>query len=341
MSIFADGRVYVIAEAGVNHNGRMDLAVQLIDVAAAAGADAVKFQTFKLASVVSPETPMADYQKVNTGQSGSMQDMLKDLELSYDQFEALAAHARKTGITFLSTAFDVESTDFLARLGVPLFKLPSGELTNPALVRAVGRYNKPTIVSTGMADLGDIEQALGWLAEEKCQDVALLHCISDYPANPADANLAAMDTMCAAFGLPVGWSDHTLGDTVTIAAVARGARIVEKHFTLDVNLPGPDHRASLDPAALKRMVENIRITESAIGNGRKTPSAREREVAKVARRSIAAARPIEAGCEIVAEDIAFLRPGTGIAPADVNLVLGRKLKRPLDRGALIVLTDLG
>jgi sialic acid synthase SpsE len=150
-----------------------------------------------------------------------------------------------------------------------------------------------------------------------------------------------MDTMCAAFGLPVGWSDHTLGDTVTIAAVARGARIVEKHFTLDVNLPGPDHRASLDPAALKRMVENIRITESAIGNGRKTPSAREREVAKVARRSIAAARPIEAGCEIVAEDIAFLRPGTGIAPADVNLVLGRKLKRPLDRGALIVLTDLG
>lgn len=340
MSPFTGDRVYVIAEAGVNHNGRMDLAVQLIDVAAAVGADAVKFQTFKLASVVSLETPMAEYQKANTSQSGSMKDMLKDLELSYDQFEALAVHARKAGITFLSTAFDVESTHFLARLGVPLFKLPSGELTNPALVRAVGRYNRPTIVSTGMADLGDIEQALGWLEDEKCRDIALLHCVSDYPADPADANLAAMDTMHAAFGLPVGWSDHTLGDTVTIAAVARGARIVEKHFTMDVDLPGPDHRASLDPAALKRMVENIRITESAIGNGRKTPTAREREVAKVARRSVATARPIAAGEEITAGDIAFLRPGTGIAPADAYLVLGRKLKRALDNGALISLTDL-
>ena len=340
MTIFATDRTYVIAEAGVNHNGRMDLAIQLVDVAAAAGADAVKFQTFKLASVVSPDTPLAEYQKANTGQSGSMQDMLKELELSYDQFEALAVHARKAGITFLSTAFDVESADFLARLGVPLFKLPSGELTNPALVRAVGRYNRPTIVSTGMADMGEIEQALGWLAAENCRDIALLHCVSDYPADPADANLAAMDTMRNAFGLPVGWSDHTLGDTVTIAAVARGARIVEKHFTLDVNLPGPDHRASLDPAALKRMMENIRIAESAIGTGRKVPSAREREVAKVARRSVAAARPIPAGREITAEDITFLRPGTGIAPADAHLVLGRKLKHPLDRGALIAAGDL-
>jgi N-acetylneuraminate synthase len=340
MNILSNDRTYIIAEAGVNHNGRMDLATQLIDVAAAAGADAVKFQTFKLASVVSPETPMAKYQKANTGQSGSMQDMLKGLELSYDQFDMLAAHARKAGITFLSTAFDVESTDFLARLGVPLFKLPSGELTNPMLVRAVGRYNRPTIVSTGMANLGEIEQALGWLAEEKCRDVALLHCVSDYPADPADANLAAMDTMREAFGLPVGWSDHTLGDTVTIAAVARGARIVEKHFTLDVDLPGPDHRASLDPIALKRMVENIRITESAIGNGRKIPSTREREVAKVARRSVAAARTIAAGQEITAEDVTFLRPGTGIAPADAHLVLGRKLKHPLERGTLIALTDL-
>jgi N,N'-diacetyllegionaminate synthase len=340
MSTFTGGKTYVIAEAGVNHNGRMDLAVQLIDVAAAAGADAVKFQTFKLSSVVSPETPLAEYQKANTGQSGSMQDMLKDLELSYDQFETLDAHARKVGITFLSTAFDVESADFLARLGVPMFKLPSGELTNPALVRAVGRYNRPTIVSTGMSDMREIERALGWLAAEKCQDIALLHCVSDYPASPADANLAAMDTMRDAFGLPVGWSDHTLGDTVTIAAVARGARIVEKHFTLDVDLPGPDHRASLDPAALARMVENIRITESAIGTGRKEPSAREREVAKVARRSVAAARPIPAGQEITAEDIIFLRPGTGIAPADAHLVLGHRLKRSLDRGALIALTDL-
>jgi N-acetylneuraminate synthase/N,N'-diacetyllegionaminate synthase len=340
MSIFITDGVYVIAEAGVNHNGRMDLAVQLIDVAAAAGADAVKFQTFKLASVVSPDTPLAEYQKTNTGQSGSMQDMLKDLELSYDQFEALAAHARKAGITFLSTAFDVESIEFLARIGVQMFKLPSGELTNPTLVRAVGRYNRPTIVSTGMADLGEIEQALSWLADEQCRNIALLHCVSDYPADPADANLAAMDTMRAAFGLPVGWSDHTLGDTVTIAAVARGACIVEKHFTLDVDLPGPDHRASLDPAALKRMVNNIRITESAIGNGRKAPSAREREVAKVARRSVAAARPLAAGGIIAAEDIIFLRPGTGLAPTQAHLIVGRTLKHALDRGTLIFPTDL-
>ncbi len=340
MSIFTDDRVYVIAEAGVNHNGRMDLATKLIDVAAASGADAVKFQTFKLSSVVSPDAPLAEYQKANTGQSGSMGDMLKDLELSYGQFETLDAYARKAGITFLSTAFDVESAIFLDRLGVPLLKLPSGELTNPTLVRAVGRCNRPTIVSTGMADLGDIEQALGWLAEEKCHDLALLHCVSDYPADPADANLAAMDTMRAAFGLPVGWSDHTLGDTVAIAAVARGARIVEKHFTLDINLPGPDHLASLDPDALKRMVNNIRITESAIGKGRKMPTPREREVAKAARRSVAAARAIEANCEIVADDIEFLRPGTGIAPADAHLVIGRKLKHPLVHGALIALTDL-
>lgn len=340
MNIFSKDRTYIIAEAGVNHNGRMDLAIRLIDIAAAAGADAVKFQTFKLSSVVSPETPMAEYQKANTGQSGSMQEMLKELELSYNQFEVLAEHARKAGITFLSTAFDLESTDFLARLGVPIFKIPSGELTNPALVRAVGHYNRPTIVSTGMADLGDIEQALDWLTQEHCSDIALLHCVSDYPASPADANLAAMDTMRAAFGLPVGWSDHTLGDTVTIAAVARGARIIEKHFTLDMNLPGPDHQASLDPAALTRMVENIRITESAIGNGRKAPNARECEVAKVARRSLATARSLPAGHQLKIDDITFLRPGTGIAPKDAYLVVGRKLKRALDCGAIVHLSDL-
>ena len=340
MSVFTADKVYVIAEAGVNHNGRMDLAIRLIDVAAASGADAVKFQTFKLSSVVSPDAPLAEYQKVNTQQSGSMGDMLKDLELSYDQFETLAAYARKIGITFLSTAFDVESAAFLDQLGVPLFKIPSGELTNPALIRAVGRCNRPTIVSTGMADLGDIEQALGWLADENCRDIALLHCVSDYPANPADANLAAMDTLRAAFGLPVGWSDHTLGDTVTIAAVARGAQIVEKHFTLDINLPGPDHRASLDPAALKRMVDNVRITESAIGHGRKMPTPRERDVARAARRSVAAAHAVPAGRAITADDITFLRPGTGIAPADAHLVLGRQLKHPLASGALIALTDL-
>ena len=340
VSVFARDKVYIIAEAGVNHNGRVDLALQLIDVAAQAGADAVKFQTFKLKAVVSPDTPMAEYQKKNTGRSESMADMLKELELSYAEFETLANHARKTGITFLSTAFDLESLAFLARLDVPLFKIPSGELTNPSLVRAIARCRRPVIVSTGMADLGDVERALGWLYEEGQDDIALLHCVSDYPANPADANLAAMDTMKAAFGLPVGWSDHTLGDTVTIAAVARGAVIVEKHFTLDTELPGPDHRASLDPAAFRRMVNNIRITESAIGSGRKAPTAREREIIKAARRSIVAARNIEAGRAIERSDIEFLRPGTGIAPFDMQFVLGRKLNRSVAQGSLIHLIDL-
>jgi N-acetylneuraminate synthase/N,N'-diacetyllegionaminate synthase len=340
MTMFSGKPVYIIAEAGVNHNGRMDMAMRLIDVAVEAGADAVKFQTFRLDSVVSGNTPLAEYQKTNTGQSGSMADMLKELELSYAQFETLANYARNSGITFLSTAFDVQSAAFLDKLRVPVFKIPSGELTNPDLVRAVARYGRPTIVSTGMADLGEVERALGWITGEGCNDIVLLHCVSDYPTDPADANLAAMDTMRAAFGLPVGWSDHTLGDTITIAAVARGACLVEKHFTLDNNLRGPDHRASLDPVGLKRMVQNIRLTETAIGNGRKAPTPRERKVAEVARRSVASARAIEAGREIVREDIEFLRPGTGIAPHDIGTVLGRKLKQSIARGVLIGLTDL-
>ncbi|HWA70579.1 MAG TPA: N-acetylneuraminate synthase [Rhizomicrobium sp.] len=333
-------RTYIIAEAGVNHNGQMDIARRLVDVAVEAGADAVKFQTFKLSGVVSADAPMAEYQKQNVGKSTPMAEMLKSLELSYRQFEELAQYARDAGITFASTPFDVESAAFLEGLGVDFFKIPSGEITNPALVEAVARFRRPTIVSTGMANLGEVERAVGWLNAEGCNDLALLHCVSDYPANPADANLAAMDTLRAAFGLPVGWSDHTLGDTVMIAAVARGACIVEKHFTLDVSLPGPDHRASLDPAELKRMVENIRITESAIGDGRKHPTPRERNVADAARRSIVAAHPLAAGAALKRDDLEFLRPGTGIAPADIRFVLGRKLRHAVPQGALIKLDDL-
>lgn len=341
MSVFGP-RTFVIAEAGVNHNGNMDYAHRLIDAAVEAGADAVKFQTFTLAGIVSPDAPMAEYQKAACGDA-SQADMLQSLELSFDQFAQLADYASRAGIMFLSTAFDLDSLAFLHELNVPVLKVPSGEITNPELVQAIGRCGIPVIMSTGMASLGEVETALNWLAGGCLKDapeIALLHCVSDYPADPADCNLAAMDTLAAAFGLPVGWSDHTLGDTVTIAAVARGARIVEKHLTLDNSLPGPDHKASLDPAAMKRMVENIRITEQCIGNGRKVPCAKELKVAQVARRSIVARRAIAAGAVLTTDDLAFLRPGTGIAPGHAEFVLGRTARQPIPAGAVIRLADL-
>ncbi|UUX48355.1 N-acetylneuraminate synthase [Nisaea acidiphila] len=337
---FERRRTFVIAEAGVNHNGDLALARRLVEIAAEAGADAVKFQTFTAASLVAASAPMAEYQKANTGSDASQKDLLSELELPFEAFVELAELAREKGVEFMSTAFDPESLSHLLELGVRRLKIPSGEITNPELVSAIGAAGLPVIMSTGMADLVEVGQALGWLEESGAREISLLHCVSDYPADPADANLAAMDTLRAAFGRPVGWSDHTLGDTVTIAAVARGAEIVEKHFTLDTDLPGPDHKASLDPAGLKRMVENIRITESAIGSGEKKPTAAERKVALVARRSIASKREIAAGAGIVMEDLTFLRPGTGLPPAEAKTLVGRRAARTIPAGTIIVLSDL-
>lgn len=330
---------FVIAEAGVNHNGDLGMARRLVDVAAEAGADAVKFQTFSADSLVAALAPMAEYQKANLDRDGSQRDMLTNLELPLTAFDDLAAYARQVGVEFMSTAFDPASLLHLLSLGVKRLKIPSGEITNPELVRAVGAAGLPVIMSTGMADLGEVEQALDWLENSGAREISLLHCVSDYPADPADANLAAMDTLRAAFGRPVGWSDHTLGDTVTIAAVARGATIIEKHFTLDTNLPGPDHKASLDPAALKRMVQNIRMTEAAIGSGVKEPTPAERQVALVARRSIVARRDIGSGAEIVMEDLAFLRPGTGLPPIQAEKLVGRRSVREIAAGTIISLSD--
>lgn len=335
------GKVFIIAEAGVNHNGDLTMARRLVEAAAEAGADAVKFQTFTLDSIVASAAPMADYQKANTGNGGSQKDMLANLELPLEAFSALAEHASSLEIEFMSTAFDPISLDHLLGLGVHRLKIPSGEITNPELVKAIGRSGLPVIMSTGMANLGEIERALGWLSESGAADISLLHCVSDYPADPSDANLAAMDTLRVAFGHPVGWSDHTLGDTVTVAAVARGATIVEKHFTLDTNLPGPDHKASLDPSELKRMVDNIRVTEAAIGNGRKEPTEAERKVALVARRSIAARSDISEGAEIKADDLTFLRPGDGIPPSYMDVLIGRRALRAIPAGALLKLADIG
>jgi len=332
---------YVIAEAGVNHNGSVEQARRLIDVAAAAGADAVKFQTFRNADLVSAATPMADYQTRNTGSSSSMADMLRDLELSFDAFDALADYCRQVGIEFLSTPFDVDSAVFLHRLGMRAFKLASGEITNPQLIQHVGGFGRPVILSTGMADLGEIERAIGWLDDAGTREIAILHCVSDYPTAPADVNLRAMDTLAAAFGHVVGWSDHCVGDTVSIAAVARGARIIEKHFTLDKSLPGPDHKASLEPAELSRMIERIRVVEQALGSGRKGPTAAERNVKAVARRSIAAVRDIAAGEPITRADLGFLRPGTGLPPDLIEMVVGRAARVAIPAGTLVALTQIG
>jgi len=331
---------YVIAEAGVNHNGSVEQARRLIDVAAEAGADAVKFQTFRAATLVSTATPMADYQKRNTGTSSSMGDMLRDLELSFDDFAALSAYCREVGIEFLSTPFDVESADVLHRLGMRAFKLASGEITNPQLIRHVGRFDRPVILSTGMADLGEIERALGWLEDSGSGEIAILHCVSDYPTAPADVNLRAMDTLAAAFGHVVGWSDHCVGDTVAIAAVARGARIIEKHFTLDRTLPGPDHKASLEPVELARMIERIRVVEQALGDGRKGPTSAERNVKAVARRSIAVLRDIAAGQRITHDDLGFLRPGTGLPPDLLEMVVGRTARVAIPGGCLLTLEQI-
>ena len=331
---------YVIAEAGVNHNGSVEQARRLIDVAAEAGADAVKFQTFRAATLVSAATPMADYQKRNTGSSSSMADMLRDLELSFDDFAALSAYCREVGIEFLSTPFDVESADVLHRLGMRAFKLASGEITNPQLIRHVGRFDRPVILSTGMANLGEVERALGWLEDSGTGEIAILHCVSDYPTAPSDVNLRAMDTLAAAFGHVTGWSDHCVGDTVAIAAVARGARIIEKHFTLDKALPGPDHKASLEPAELAQMIERIRVVEQALGDGRKGPTPAERNVKAVARRSIAAIRDIAAGERITPDDLGFLRPATGLPPDLLEMVVGRTARIAIPGGSLLTLEQI-
>ena len=330
-----DAGTYVIAEAGVNHNGSIDLAHRMIDEAAGSRADAIKFQTFRHEDVVSAATPLAAYQAANTGSDGDQAAMLSALELTHDDFAALARHCARAGIDFLSTAFDTASARFLAGLGMKYIKSPSGEITNPELLRSYGSFGRPVILSTGMATLGEVEQGIAWVREGGATDIVVLHCVSDYPAAPSDANLAAMDSLRAAFGLPVGWSDHTLGDAVTLAAVARGACVIEKHFTLDTAMPGPDHKASLDVPGLAAMIARIRIVEAAIGDGRKGPTRAELGVRAVARRSVVARRDIAPGAVITAGDLVFLRPGTGIAPAHAELIAGRRATRAIAGGALL------
>ena len=331
---------FVIAEAGVNHNGSLDLAFKLVDTAAEAGANAVKFQTFNAESVVSPEAPKAHYQEVNTGFDESQLDMVRRLELTASQHRALQAHCRGRRILFLSTPFDEKSVDLLKEMRVPALKVASGEISNLDFLGCIAKQGLPVILSTGMSTMNEVDAAISVLRAHGLQSLALLHCVSNYPAASADCNLAAMDAMRSAFQLPVGWSDHSLGIHMSLAAVARGADIIEKHFTLDRGFPGPDHAASLDPTELGALVREIRDVELSIGTGVKVRQAVEENTAAVARRSIHAVRAIVAGHRITREDLVMLRPGTGIPASQLDKVVGRMTRRDVQAGSALSDADL-
>lgn len=321
--------VFIIAEAGVNHNGDMDLAKQLIDVAAEAGADAVKFQTFTAEGLVSRSAPKASYQKQTTTANESQFAMLKKLELDHATHLSLRKHCLQRDIKFLSSAFDLESIDSLAEQGMEIFKIPSGEITNLPYLRKIGQQGKPVILSTGMTSIADIEAAVQVLLAAGCrkEQLTLLHCNTEYPTPMTDVNLRAMQTLAATFDLAVGYSDHTLGIEVPIAAVAMGAGVIEKHITLDHNLPGPDHRASLEPQQLKAMVRAIRNIEQALGDGIKQPTASELKNRPIARKSIVAKHPIKQGELLSAENLTVKRPGSGISPMEWDGLIGTKASK--------------
>lgn len=326
-SIGGDAPCFVIAEAGVNHNGDMRIAYDLIDAAIEAKADAVKFQTFKVAQLVASGTPKAAYQAGTTSADESQDDMLRKLELSYHQFQELEAYCHERGIAFISTPFDHESVDFLGLLGVPAFKVPSGEITNLPLLAHIARMGKPVILSTGMSYLSEVERAIRTINDAGNDQIAVLHCVSNYPTAPEDANLNAMLTMRQAFNVPVGFSDHTMGLEIPIAAVALGAKVIEKHFTLDRGMPGPDHRASLEPGELTQLVQDIRAVEKALGDGIKQPKPCEADTRQVIRRSVCLRVSLEAGSIITENDLIALRPATGIPIDQYELVVGRTLHK--------------
>lgn len=329
----------IIAEAGVNHNGSATMARRMVDAAADSGADYIKFQTFRAESIVNRTARQADYQAANTGRRESQYEMLKRLELGFDDFRGLNSYCREKGTGFLSTPFDLASVDFLAGLGLDYLKIPSGEITNLPYLRRVARSGLPVIMSTGMCSLGEVDDAMDALVREgmTTDRIVLLHCTTEYPTPMADVNLRAMETLGKRFGTRVGYSDHTRGTEVAIAAVAMGAAVIEKHFTLDRSLPGPDHVASLTPDELKQMVAAIRNIELAMGSGEKKITESERRNIEVARKSIVASRDIAAG-EILNEDnLSVKRPGTGVSPMKWDAVVGRRATRGFREDELIEL----
>lgn len=322
-------KVIIIAEAGVNHNGSIDLAKKLVDKAKEAGADYVKFQTARPEKVISTFAPQAEYQKKNTGKVESQLDMARRIVLALEDFRELKTYCDQVGIKFMSTPFDPDSIDLLVDIGMDYMKVPSGELTNLPYLRRIARCGLPVIMSTGMCRIGEVEAALGVLLDGglRREDIILLHCNTEYPTPFEDVNLKAMLTLGQAFGVRVGYSDHTRGIEVPIAAVALGACVIEKHFTLDHNLPGPDHVASLEPDELKKMVDSIRNIEKALGDGLKVVSPSEEKNIRIARRSIVAARDIHKGELLTEDNLTVKRPGDGVSPMLWDSVIGTPAKR--------------
>lgn len=332
-------RCFIIAEAGVNHNGDINIAKKLVDKAKEAGVDAIKFQTFRAENLVTKEAPKAEYQKETTG-DGSQFEMLKKLELSLEDHITLKRYCEEKGIMFISTPFDFESVDLLEKTDVSLYKVSSGDLTNLPLLSYIANKNKPIILSTGMANLGEVEEAVETISKAGNDRIILLHCTSNYPTAYEDVNLRAMLTMKEAFKLPVGYSDHTIGIEIPIAAVALGAKVIEKHFTLDRNMKGPDHRASIEPDELKIMVRSIRNIELAMGDGIKRCNKSEENIRKVARKSIVAGRDISKDEVITINNISFKRPEFGLKPKYVDLVVGKKARRNIKVNEFITFNDV-
>ena len=326
---------FVVAEAGVNHNGDPAYARSLIDAAILARADAVKFQTYCTDRLVTADAPKSDYQKRTTGGGESQAAMLKKIELSFETFRELIDYCREKGILFLSTPFDEESADFLFEQGVPAFKIGSGDLTHLPFLERVARQGLPMIVSTGMANLYEVEQAVQTIRNAGNSRIILLHCVSVYPADPATVNLRAMATLSHRFGVPVGFSDHTRGIEVAVGAAALGACVIEKHLTLDRRMPGPDHSASLEPRELAAMVYAIRTVQSALGDGIKRPAAVERDTARVARRSLVAARNIKAGEILDRGALVVKRPGTGLPALALDSLIGCRARMDIPGGTLL------
>lgn len=330
---------FVIAEAGVNHNGDPELARQLIDIAAEAGADAVKFQTFKAKDGMTREVKKASYQATNTGSDGSMYDMIKRLELEYDVFRELKVYADQKGIIFLSSPHTPDATPFLADF-IPAFKIGSGDLDNLPFLQEAASYGLPMILGTGMSDLDEVKEAIQAIREAGGHEIAVLHCTTSYPCAMKDVNLNAMLTMQQELDVWVGYSDHTPGIVVPVMAVAHGAPVIEKHFTIDKEMEGPDHKASLDPAELKAMIKAIRDAEAALGYAEKKPTPQENEIKPLVRKSLVANVPIPAGTVITADMLITKRPGTGIRPKQLSEVLGKKATEDIEEDTLIHWTQL-
>lgn len=316
-------KVFIIAEAGVNHNGDIEIAKRLVDAAAAAGADAVKFQTFKAEKLVCRNAQKAEYQMETTDGSETQYEMLKKLELSVEMHKELMQYCKEKNIMFLSTPFDIDSIRLLADLNMPLFKIPSGEITNLPYLREIAKLRRKVILSTGMSSLDEVKAAVEVLKKNGAKDITLLHCNTQYPTPVSDVNLLAMVKMEEELDIPVGYSDHTQGIEVPLAAVALGACVIEKHFTLDKNMEGPDHKASLEPQELRQMVEGIRKIEHALGNEIKQPSPSERDNIDIVRKSIVAAKPIKKGELFTEENLTTKRPGTGMSPMRWEEVIGK------------------